>query len=175
MLLSPRPRIPNLRTSVSICCCQDHLNDFAATQSRSFTSRPTLSPQPLERFPTFGRVHHNMLLSRSQGSIVTAVAIPWSQIDLHNGGLKWGTGALGFVVQLVKITCPRPRGWMRLRELMQHSTVGHGSGRVRSICCYDHAVYYVCVVNAIPFLCCGVGYKYSNNIIITTFNKTCGM
>ena len=112
--------------------------------------------------PTFGQVHHNMLLSRSQGSIVTAVAVPWSQIDLHNGGLKWGTGALGFVVQLVKITCPRPRGWMQLRELMQHSTVGHGSGRGRLICCYDHAVY-VCVVNAIPFLCCGVGYKYSNN------------
>ena len=107
------------------------------------------------------------------------------KIDLHNGGWwpqmrEGGFGFCGAAGQDHHCAPPTwldaatpPHGWMRLREPMQHSAVGHGSGRVRSICCYDHAVY-LCVVNAIAFLCCRVGYN-SIAIIITTFNKTCGM
>ena len=172
MLLSPRPRNPNFWTSTSICCCQDHL----------FFFKTNASPQPLERFPTFERVRHNVLLSRSQGSIVKGVAIPWSKltytmVDSNEGRGLWvlwcsrSRSPLCTPIWLDAAT--PPHGWMQLREPMQHSAVGHGSGRVRSICCYDHAVY-LCVVNAIAFLCCGVGYN-SIAIIITTFNKTCGM
>ena len=47
------------------------------------------------------------------------------------------------------------------------------AGRVQSICCYDHAVY-MCVWS-MQFRSFAVEWDISIAIIITMFNKTCGM